>query len=257
MPFLEINNARVHMRDLNPEGAVPVIMIHGLYSSLAIYYFTIAPLLTSRYRVVLYDLRGHGESERQEGDYTPATLSEDLLALMDALEIPQAHIVAYSYGATAALHTVLHHPERVLRLALIEAMFLDEAVLGVDGKNNKEGIAAVFEQNFSDYISTVGLSPNGAQAEKIRVLDQHFRQEDRLMATLFSNRELRREAPLESLTLPTLLLYGIQSPYLATGRALASRLASARLHVTLGNHNIPVNRGKWIARQLRNFFDAG
>jgi pimeloyl-ACP methyl ester carboxylesterase len=101
-------------------------MVHGLFTSLAVYALTIAPPLAVSHRVVLYDLRGHGLSERRDEGYTPEMLARDLIDLMDERGIPRAGIVGYSYGGAVALYAALHYPERISRLALIDAMLLED-----------------------------------------------------------------------------------------------------------------------------------
>jgi pimeloyl-ACP methyl ester carboxylesterase len=258
MAFLELRGTKVHMVDLNPEGDDPVIMIHGLFSSLAVYYLAIAPLLARRRRVVLYDLRGHGLSERRNEGYTPEILSGDLREVMDALEIPRADIVAYSYGATAALYTTLHHPELVCRLALIEAVLLDETVgahgvkTGGMSDNNSE---TTIEKGLTEYTASTGIPIGAAQQERIRSLSRHFHERERLTATLRANGELSRETMAKQLTLPTLLLYGDHSSYRDIGHMLKSYIPTAQLHITEGNHNLPIQQGTWIVQQLEDFFE--
>jgi pimeloyl-ACP methyl ester carboxylesterase len=179
MSLFEINGTKIHAVDLNPEGDDPVVMIHGLFSSLAVYYLSIALKVSRRRRVILYDMRGHGLSERRDEGYTPGMLSGDLCDLLDTLKLPRADIVAYSYGTTVALHTALHHPERVCRLILIEAMFLNKArdtqlVVGeeangttgeVAGKEGGGGGGGAISESANDAAFEKGLAEYTASTE--------------------------------------------------------------------------------------------
>src|SRR5262249_52514537 len=72
--------------------------------------------------VVLYDLRGHGLSERPARGYAVADLVADLGALLDALALARpVALVGNSFGGTVALAFAAAHPARVARLALIDA----------------------------------------------------------------------------------------------------------------------------------------
>ena len=101
------------------EGAgEPVLLIHGFASSVRTNW--IEPgwvsLLTSRgLRVVAFDNRGHGESEKlyERGHYSAPLMAEDARRLMDRLAIPRADVMGYSMGARIAAFLALKHPERV------------------------------------------------------------------------------------------------------------------------------------------------
>jgi pimeloyl-ACP methyl ester carboxylesterase len=262
-------------------------MIHGLFTSLAVYALTIAPSLATQHRVVLYDLRGHGLSERRDEGYTPAMLTQDLIDLMDDLDIPRAGIVGYSYGGSAALYAALHYPERVERLALIDAMLLDDSdaretrggtdagrrarrPLRDDNAGNRvdeadtsvdeaaatdDDVPALSDRVVEDYTASTGIPVAAANLERLRSIGRHFLEPERYQAALRANQQLFDELSRKELTLPTLLIYGKQSPYLGKGRALASRIPSAKMRVIKGDHNLPVLQGERIARYFRDFFD--
>jgi len=80
-----------------PENGPTVIMSNSLMSSLEMWDSNISAL-TDRYRVIRYDTRGHGQTQVTEGPYSIALLAQDLVALMDALQIKQAHLVGLSMG---------------------------------------------------------------------------------------------------------------------------------------------------------------
>jgi pimeloyl-ACP methyl ester carboxylesterase len=75
-----------------------LVMVHGLATNLAFWYFHYAAVFARRYRVTVYDLRGHGRSEMPAGGYTPANLARDLECLLDHLAIPRAHFLVHSFG---------------------------------------------------------------------------------------------------------------------------------------------------------------
>jgi aminoacrylate hydrolase len=102
-----------------PETGEPVILSAGLGGS-ATYWADNIPALAERFRVIAYDHRGTGRSDR----HLPAVVSvedfaEDMLLLMDALEIHRAHIVGHAAGAVAALALALAAPRRAWKLVLV------------------------------------------------------------------------------------------------------------------------------------------
>jgi pimeloyl-ACP methyl ester carboxylesterase len=71
--------------------------------------------LEGRFRVVRYDLRGHGRSEGPSAPYAP---HEDLRSVLDALHINRATLIGLSAGATIATDFAITYPERVTRVIL-------------------------------------------------------------------------------------------------------------------------------------------
>src|SRR4051812_30767464 len=98
-----------------------LVMIHGLTGNLAVWHLQIIPRLLDRFRILTYDLRGHGYSGMPPTGYTPTDMATDLKDLLDALEIERPHLAGHSYGADIALYFALHYPRRVRQLVAIEA----------------------------------------------------------------------------------------------------------------------------------------
>jgi len=92
-----------------PETAPVVVMSNSLMSSLEMWDDTIVAL-TTHYRVVRYDTRGHGQSEVTAGPYSIELLANDLVGLMDALQIKKAHLVGLSMGGMICQFVGAHFP---------------------------------------------------------------------------------------------------------------------------------------------------
>src|SRR5262245_51278412 len=111
-----------HTQELGTGDRPSAVMLHGLLlGTLAAWYFTAAPALARERRVLLYDLRGHGRSERTPTGYDVATMARDLSALAAAFDERPIDLVGHSFGALVALRFALDHPARVRRLVLVEA----------------------------------------------------------------------------------------------------------------------------------------
>jgi pimeloyl-ACP methyl ester carboxylesterase len=78
-----------------------------------------APVLSKSRRVILYDHRGVGQSEDDGAPFTTRDLAGDLAGLLDALEVPKAHVLGAFMGGMAAQHLALDHPDRLDRLVLV------------------------------------------------------------------------------------------------------------------------------------------
>ncbi len=92
MAVIHANGVRMNVirMDHADAAAEDLVMVHGLATNLAFWYLQMAPELNRDYRVTLYDLRGHGRSERTESGYAAADLATDLQKLLDHLEIDHA-----------------------------------------------------------------------------------------------------------------------------------------------------------------------
>lgn len=119
MPKVLANGLNFHYLQV---GAGPdLVMLHGLTGNQAIWHLKIAPMLRSLFRITTFDLRGHGRSDMPPTGYTTGDMTEDLRAVMDALDIERADLVGHSLGGDIALNCALRYPERVRKLAVIEA----------------------------------------------------------------------------------------------------------------------------------------
>jgi pimeloyl-ACP methyl ester carboxylesterase len=98
-----------------------VVMVHGITGNLAVWHLNIVPALADRFRVLTYDLRGHGYSDVPPHGYSPDDMATDLLDLLDALAIERPVVIGHSYGADVALYFAARHPERVREVIAIEA----------------------------------------------------------------------------------------------------------------------------------------
>jgi pimeloyl-ACP methyl ester carboxylesterase len=120
MPKVAVRDGlRIHYQLV---GAGPdVVMVHGITGNLAVWHLRIVPALSDHFRVLTYDLRGHGYSDTPPSGYSPDAMASDLLALLDALEIERPVVIGHSYGADIGLYFAASHPDRVREVIAIEA----------------------------------------------------------------------------------------------------------------------------------------
>ena len=97
----------------------PLILSSGLGGS-ATYWKSNIPAFAERFRVIAYDHRGTGRSDRALPDtVTVDDFADDILALMDALAIPRAHLVGHAAGGVAALTLAVKAPERLDKIVVV------------------------------------------------------------------------------------------------------------------------------------------
>jgi 3-oxoadipate enol-lactonase / 4-carboxymuconolactone decarboxylase len=107
----------VHHRVDGPEGAPALVLANSLGSTLEIW-DPIVPVLAQRFRVVRFDLRGHGRSPVPPPPYSLADLGEDALALLDRLELDRAAFCGISIGGMVGMWLGAHAPARIDGLVL-------------------------------------------------------------------------------------------------------------------------------------------
>ena len=98
-----------------------LVMVHGITGNLAVWHLQIVPALAEHFRILTYDLRGHGYSDAPPTGYSPDDMAGDLLGLLDELEVERPVIAGHSYGADIALYFAARNPERVSEVIAIES----------------------------------------------------------------------------------------------------------------------------------------
>jgi len=126
MPFATTGDILTYYEDDGPgppsaRRETPVVLIHGHSADLRLWEPQVPALLGDRWRVVRYDVRGHGRSSVPPTGYSWEHYLADLRALLDHLRAERAHLAGISMGGAIALHLALEEPGRVVSLALLDS----------------------------------------------------------------------------------------------------------------------------------------
>ena len=140
-----------HVRLSGTDG-FPVVFVHGNCSS-SYFYDALLRRLPSGFRGIAPDLRGYGETEPQPIDATRGMRdwSDDVVALLDALELNRALFVGHSMGGGVVMQLAIDHPDRVAGLVL-EAPI---SPYGFGGTRDTEGTPC-----WPDYAGSGGGTAN-------------------------------------------------------------------------------------------------
>jgi aminoacrylate hydrolase len=95
----------------------PLVFISGL-NGVGRYWDPQVPVFSRKYRVITYDQRGTGGSDRLQREFSVEQMAAETVGLMDALKIERAHIAGMSTGGAIGQIMAVDHPQRVTRLAL-------------------------------------------------------------------------------------------------------------------------------------------
>lgn len=246
MAKAKLNGINVHYQ-VKGEGP-DVILVHGITSSLAIWYMRVTPALVGEFRVTAYDLRGHGYTDMTRDGYRSDQMAGDLFALMDHLGIERARIVGHSFGGAIGLHAALLQPERVEAVAVSDT-----------------GIACLRDLRvikdwpgwdlWKDELAAHGISYDKFTDDADRIIRRSFeipkkfgigkgqprgtRRLQRLVDETEVIREFREVAGLTrerigEITVPVLALYGEISPYRKVAAWLAENVRHCRWDILAG-----------------------
>ena len=259
MAYTFANGVRLHIQRLvPPPGVQPsgktVILIHGLImDDLSSYYFTLAnPLSAAGHDVIMYDLRGHGHSDRPINGYSVDEGVADLDGLLTALNISQpVHLVGNSYGGVIAMSMALKHSHRVADVTLIEGLYADEGfgpemaeTLGIISKS-------AYEEKWKTWVAERGRKTVKTAHRGVSLIETTTIQQD-LLTTVPHPRD-----SLHAMQIPVLAVYGGESEVLERARTLANLTPNARLIVLSGlDHRVLLNAAPYLSQVLRWWFDG-
>jgi pimeloyl-ACP methyl ester carboxylesterase len=116
MPQLAVRTGVTLTYEVAGDGE-PLLLVMGTSGSIGLWGGTV-PALAERYRVIAFDNRGLGGSERGEGPITVASMAADAAALLEALEVPTAHAMGWSLGSAVVQEMALAGPEQVASAVL-------------------------------------------------------------------------------------------------------------------------------------------
>lgn len=222
-----------------------VVLVHGVTSSLAMWYNGILPALEPEFRTTVYDLRGHGLTELTATGYTSLAMSEDLKCLLDALGIEKALLVGHSFGGTIATHFALRYPERVGGVAMLDSGFACLRYLriihdwhGWKKDKDKRVLPQLTVEDFLDVDEKQDITEflrmtlnvprvSGFRKGQTGMTERQRRLiEETSIGSEFRDVAGLTEELLGTMRLPTLALYGETSPY----RKMAAHLAALMPH---------------------------
>ncbi|MFO7477990.1 MAG: alpha/beta fold hydrolase [Methyloceanibacter sp.] len=201
----------------------PILLIHGFASNLATNWrdaHWLRSLTGAGRRVVAFDNRGHGRSEKL---YDPAlygapAMAEDARRLLDHLGIGRADVMGYSMGARIAAFLAFAHPERVRSLVLAGA-----GINFVHGMVGAGPIARAFEAPRLEDVANDTARSFRAFAE------QTGSDLKALAACIRGPREKIATENLAKIAVPTLVAVGSQDVIAGSGEALAKLIPGAQL----------------------------
>jgi pimeloyl-ACP methyl ester carboxylesterase len=117
--FVEANGVRLHYLEYRGEGSV-LVLLHGLTANARFFDDLARAGLAPAFRVLSFDLRGRGLSEKPERGYSMEDHAADLLGALDALGIARVALGGHSFGGLLTLYVAATAPERIERALVLD-----------------------------------------------------------------------------------------------------------------------------------------
>ena len=115
MPKANIGDAEIYYEEHG--SGEPLLLVSGLGGTAA-YWKANIPGLAAKYRVIVHDHRGAGQSTHSKMRYSVDQMTDDVVRLMDRLKIGRAHLVGHSTGGAIGQTLAIRNPERLKKLVL-------------------------------------------------------------------------------------------------------------------------------------------
>ncbi|GAX59671.1 alpha/beta hydrolase fold containing protein [Candidatus Scalindua japonica] len=286
MPSVKVNGVKINFIQLECESGKyceDLVMVHGLATNLAFWYLRHAPAFSKRYKVTLYDLRGHGRSSMTNSGYTAKNMAVDLRQLLEHLGIERAHFVGHSFGGNVALALASLDAARFNSLMLIDTHISAVRRLGNKKKwEFGEKVQQIFNKNNIDInvnepyfgykllnavatmqIQNIEISPEVEELLRplmwkkgIRTVTQWLK----LINTTEAEKELMSDDGLllnrlRMLRFPILAMYGEHSQAMLTGEQLLKLWPHADFRrIREAGHFFPITRPSEFMENCREFW---
>jgi pimeloyl-ACP methyl ester carboxylesterase len=253
------------IRFLDTGTGPPVVFVHGLLASVYTWRYQLEPVLAAGYRVIAFDQRGFGFSDRNDRGSNNADYARLLGSLLDALDVDQAVLVGHSMGGAVVGEFAVLHPERVRGLVLMGpagagpplAHTLRWPFVGTLGTTffSRDALRAtllscfadprrVTEQDVDQYYAPLTRPGTGAALKRL-LRDFRF---DALRGRL------------GQLEIPTLVLWGSSDlwiPFTSASQLSQELPRSAFIVVRNAGHNLHEEQHEEVNRSLIGFLQHG
>lgn len=264
-------SVKLHIEATGPDAGRPVILIHGWPLSGKAWAHQVPALAEAGFRVITYDRRGFGQSEKPASGFDYDTLAQDLADLMESHDLRDASLVGFSMGGGEVARYIANHGESRLRSVVFASAvppFLmksddnPEGPLTEDAAQEMEdGLRAdrnaFFDQFTRDFFSAGGaLKVSEDERQKAIAL---CKQSDQAAALgcmeAFGTTDFRED--LKKVSLPTLVLHGDSDgivPFEGSGARTKAAIHGSQLALIEGGpHGVNVSHAEAFNAALIGF----
>lgn len=258
MPYADNKGVKIYY-EVEGEGP-PLVLVHGMGfgSDLNAWRVTgYTEALKDDYSLILFDIRGHGRSDKPRGA-SASNPADDVVAVLDSLDIDQAHFFGYSMGASAGFKQAICHPDRFQSFILggiTPGPWPDEMVKAMEISAELTRLRRTDpEAYFVQMERLLGHALTPEEKSEYLSRDAGAGAETHMP---HNNEPLVTEQELEGITLPCLLYCGDQDPFYKGAQASVQLMPRA-IFVSLGglNHITAFSRSDVVVRFVKQFLAA-
>jgi 3-oxoadipate enol-lactonase/4-carboxymuconolactone decarboxylase len=257
MPFTTRDGTRLYWRLEGPTDRPFLVLLNAIGTDMALWDSLVSVLLP-HFQILRFDARGHGASDAPQGDYSFEMLAHDVIAVMDAANLPHAAIAGVSLGGMIAMEAALRFPERVAALVLIcTSASIDRALWSERVDNVRAvGLAAIADGAMARFLSPQfsAAHPDRAAAVRRTLLSTAGYGG---AAAAIRDGELRGR--LASINVPTLIVGGnkdISMPFAPHSEALLAAIGGSTSARIDAGHLAPIEAPHALAQAIHGFLSA-
>lgn len=254
MPTITAKNGLLSKIELHYEETGtgrPVVLIHGWPLSGASWSAQVPAFAQAGYRVITYDRRGFGQSDKPGKHHDYDTFADDLASLLDELDLTDVTLVGFSMGGGEIARYITRHGQDRLHSVVFAAavppylLKTDDNPDGALGEADVDGMQdqamnnrAEFLDGFTTDFFSVGGALKVTEAQRQEALGlEALAEDDALVDCIgaFARTDFRDD--LAKVSVPTLVIHGDGDgtvPFAASGQRTHAAIAGSRLHVIAG-----------------------
>lgn len=230
MPTVTLNGFEISCEVSGPEDGTALLFTHGYQASAAMWDAQ-RDGLDDAYRIVTWDIRGHGGSGIDDDPklYTQELMLGDMLALLDHLGVERAVLVGHSLGGFASLRFLIAHPDRVAALVLFGS---GPGFRDPDARSKWNEMADRFagsvEAKGLEILRRAGREVSGAKHRSPTALAHAAR-------GILKQHDSKVMDVLPEISVPTLIIVGTQDKqFIGSSQYMAKKIPGARLEMIEG-----------------------
>jgi 3-oxoadipate enol-lactonase len=232
MPKVEVNGARIFYAQSGKTDAPVLMFSNSLGTTLDMWHPQLAAM-ESRFHLLRYDMRGHGQSDLVEGACSISILGNDVLALLDELRIDKVHFCGLSVGGVIGQWLAANAPDRLRSLVLCNTA----AKIGTLESWNKRiadveqnGMASITEAVLERWFTAAFRQASPDSVAPFRAM-LHANNPRGYVQVCTAIRDMDQRTLVEKIRLPTCVIAGEHDPAttLEDGKFLQSRIPGANL----------------------------
>lgn len=262
MPRITVNGADLYYEE-HGTGEETIVFGHSLLFNCRMFDAQVE-LLQDRYRCVLFDFRGQGQSEVTDDGYDLDTLAEDAAELIEKLGNPPCHFLGFSMGGMVGQRLAIRRPDLLRSLILVDT----SADVEDPANERKAKVLSFLTRWFGPRLVVGQVMPlffgqdflkDPERQDQVAEWRGHVVANDRIGVTRAVRGVIRREAvagELDKIQLPTLILVGEEdatTPPQKSRRMHAAIAGSQLVPIPRAGHMSPVEEPEAVNAALETF----